>query len=447
MKIKVKYLVFALALTALSMEPLTATAQKGIIKDFGKSAKNLWAELRRITPIPVVVPTVPQTVVPSPRLQVQTVTPIQQRPKVVRPSLGPLTKPLGMPNIDSLTRRTNLLMRQRPLPAFRLFPQSATPSIDRDMEDAAMQLIIDETASLNVSRASVVVIETETGNVRTHLALEQKEDEWQNATLDNSYYPDCNLRASCYLALLESGMQPDEVFYTPGIYQDTTGQGIDGRNALTLRDWQVPEPCYLPLSTAMDRSNIVMAQALSERFGQSPEEFHYYLSRAGVWLGYSDTEMGDDGSMMEPQNLSFNPTEVFSHENQLLTIHMAMWMQGIANDGMMLTPRLFQVDGDSINNMCKLRVSQENLELLKDAMRRSVVYGMAQGVNINGVTVYGTTYISNKDLATRQQCSSFSGFMPKYTIVVNLMMEGEGLEYASSNIARKLIFWIATNRL
>ena len=445
MKLKFKYIVFALALSAMTMEPLPATAQRGL-RGIGKSVKEIRIRPWRITPIPVVVPTVPQIVVPGPRPQIQNVTPIQQRPTVTPPKPSPLMKPLGTPYIDSLTRRASKLLGNRPLPNFHL-PQLTLPLIDTDMEDAARQFIIDETDLLNVSRASVVVIETGTGNVRTHLALEQKGHEWQNATLDNSYFPDCNRRAACYLMLLESGMSPDEMFYTSCIDQDTIGQGSEGSNTLTLWDRQAHEPCYIPLSIAMERSNIAMAKALSKRFGQSPEEFGYYMSSTGAWLGDSDAEMSDDESMRETQNPSFNPMEIFSHEDQLLPLETAMWMQAVANDGVMLKPRLFKIGGDSINTLFELRVSQENLELLKDAMRQSVLHGHAKAANSDVVTVYGTTYISNMDNATCQQCSSFSGFMPGYTIVVNLMMEGEGLEYASCNIARELIDWIAANRL
>lgn len=71
---------------------------------------------------------------------------------------------------------------------------------------------------------------------------------------------------------------------------------------------------------------------------------------------------------------------------------------------------------------------------------------MSKKVSSEYVPVYGTTNVSIEN-GEKDRCSMFSGYIPEYTITVNLVMSGSLIRIAPLRIAKKVVDWIALNRL
>ena len=314
--------------------------------------------------------------------------------------------------------------------------------VDHAMQEAARQAIMEMVNSgddTGFSAVSVAVMDNGNGNVLTLLDLKMTTDGLQEVA-DNDYRPyyhDGNTMAIMYLLLLESGVSPDEMHYTPCVYRDSASRRI------RILDHQVGDPCYMSLKVAMDRSDVVMVKALEKRFGKSMREFAYYLNMTGSWLGDTDQDWTiDDFSGQE--NDDWQAADAFAPGEQSTTLQMAAWMQAVANDGKMMTPRLDASDKQDV--YMTMKAQESNIGLLKEALRDAVLVGCAKSANSPMVPVSGMVNVT-VDMTTRERCAMFNGFIPGYTVTVNLVMRSGDANDAPAAIARNIIEWIANNRI
>lgn len=321
--------------------------------------------------------------------------------------------------------------------AFVVHGQSLT---DVAMDSIVREALTSETAAAGgkVAGGSVVVLENKTGNVRTYVEMKNVDGSWRiHADGSQAYYPNGCLRAIMYLTLLESGVSPDAMYYSSRIYQDAESGGI------CLTDRQLSEPSRLPLKVAMQSSDIALLSALEQRFGYSPGEYAFYLNASGAWLRDTETDMTLNDFIREYTE-PINFVEVFNHANAMTGLQMAIWMQSVANNGMMLAPR-FQ-ETDESHTIPALNVKSKNLEALKTALRDAVVSGQAQNANSRLAIVSGVTNVASKTSADGLFFCSFCGFSASHTVIVNLESADMEHHFTAASIARRIFDWIAQNR-
>ena len=87
-----------------------------------------------------------------------------------------------------------------------------------------------------------------------------------------------------------------------------------------------------------------------------------------------------------------------------------------------------------------------NIDSLKSAMRDEVKYGLLKKAESEYVPVSGITNVSQEN-GLGDRCAMFSGFIPGYTITVNIVMSGPRTRRAPISIAKGVIDWIAQYRL
>ncbi len=312
---------------------------------------------------------------------------------------------------------------------------------DTTMQSIFKQIIMEEVEPVEfyVSFASVVIIETNSGIVRSNINLTRTGLGWMEDDDYKHYVAAGNTRAVLYLALLESGALPSETFYTPGIFSDPS-------TGYTIRDWNWKRGGLgnIPLKMAMDRSDVSIIEACDQQFCHQMGDLAFYLNKTGIDLGDKGPEETYDEFYHANERTVWDPAAILGYRDKITPLQMTMWMQGIANDGKLLQPRFDEKD--TIEVIYEQMAQKKNIDSLQMALREAVLYGLSRKVNSDYVPVFGTTNVSIEN-AQNDRCGMFSGYMPGYTISVNLVMSGPTIRLITTKIARRIVDWVALNRL
>lgn len=311
---------------------------------------------------------------------------------------------------------------------------------DSVLQNVTKQIIMDviNPIELEVSFASVVIMETQTGNVKSIINLKRTGWGWDEDDDEKHFIAAGNTRAALYLALLESGASPSETFYTSGVMTDVKAGCI-------IKDWNWERGGYnIYLSKAMDQSDIAIIEACEQHFCRSMGTLAFYLSKTGIDLGDKGPEKTYEEFLNTYEHTAWNPMGILGYRDKITPLQMTMWMQGIANDGKMIMPRFNE--SDSIVTIYEQMAQKKNIDSLKSALREAVLYGWSKKADSEYVPVYGTTNVSIED-GEGQHCSMFSGFIPNYTITVNIVMSGAKVRRTPIAIAKGIIDWIVQNKL
>ena len=316
-------------------------------------------------------------------------------------------------------------------------PSFRDPALQAVVKKTIMDIV--EPIELNVSFVSVVVMETESGIVRSNLNLTRTDWGWKTDEDCNHYLEAGNRRAALYLALLESGASPNESFFTSGSF-------IDEKAGCIIKDmnWSRGGWGHITIDRAMNRSDVAIIEACETHFARSVGTLAYYLGKTGIDLGNSSPEKSHGDFCNTYERTAWDPVEILGYRDKITPMDMTMWMQGIANGGKWLEPRF--CESDPQNTILAQTADKRNIDLLKTAMRDEVTDGLLKTVNSTRVPVYGITNITpEKRLATR--CAMFSGFIPGYTITFNMIHGAHVSRRLTMLIAKGIIDWIAEHRV
>ena len=137
---------------------------------------------------------------------------------------------------------------------------------DTTMQNMSKKIIMEvvDPIELEVSFASVVVMETESGIVRSNINLTRTGWGWEEDDDYKHYVAAGNTRAALFLALLESGASPSDYYYTSGVYTDELAGCIIKDSNWSRGGWG-----NLSLDRGMHRSDIVIIEACQSHFARS----------------------------------------------------------------------------------------------------------------------------------------------------------------------------------
>ena len=291
----------------------------------------------------------------------------------------------------------------------------------------------------DVSFASVVVMETESGIVRSNINLTRTSQGWEQDDDYKHYVAAGNSRAVLFLALLECGASTGESYHTSGVFTDKQA-------GCTIKDYNRPINGWgdIRLDRAMNCSDIVILKACEAHFARSMGALAYYLGKTGIDLGDKEDERTYGEFCNDYENTPWDPIGILGYRDRITPLQMTIWMQGIANDGRMMMPRFYE--SDSTKTIYEQMALRCNIDSLKNAMRAEVECGTLRNVASEHVAVSGITNVSQEN-NIGYRCTMFCGFIPGYTISVNIVMKGSQTQSAHVSIARGIIDWIAQHRL
>lgn len=312
---------------------------------------------------------------------------------------------------------------------------------DTIMQNMSKKIIMEvvEPIELEVSFASVVVMETESGIVRSNINLTRTGWGWEEDNDYKHYVAAGNTRAALFLALLESGASPSDYYYTSGVYTDELAGCIIKDSNWSRGGWG-----NLSLDRGMHRSDIVIIEACQSHFARSMGTLAYYLSKTGIDLGDKGLESTYEDFCHAYERTPWDPMGILGYRDKITPLQITMWMQGIANNGRMIMPRFNE--SDSTKTIYEQMAQGCNIDSLKKTMRDEVKYGLLKKAESEYVPVSGITNVSQEN-GLGDRCAMFSGFIPGYTITVNIVMSGPRTRRTPISIAKGVIDWIAQHRL
>lgn len=267
-----------------------------------------------------------------------------------------------------------------------------------------------------VQGGSIVVSETETGNVKALMNFNGHGIEgWSENASTDCLVPALNSPLAIYLALLDAGASPNEYFYSNGTL-------LDERSGIILRDWNYRYGGVgnITLSRAYERSRVALVEACEQHFSRSMATAAFHMSHTGISLGDNDDSLTDYLSYFERYaDIVWQPLSLMGINDKLKVIQVHMYTSGLANNGKLLMPRLCDSDPHII--IYESMAAPQHINLVRQSMRENVLYGLSHKANVDGVDVFGFSNVSDVNGAD-EQTSLFTGFGDKYTITVIINM-------------------------
>lgn len=308
---------------------------------------------------------------------------------------------------------------------------------DKEMERIVSGALAEEISHCpEVRYAGVVVQEVSTGTVVADVSLTYRDGEFlRNPHGNAQYVPNGLGRSVLYLCLaMIPDFDPYQVIDTgDGTYVDADGY--------TIQDHNHRRGGYQWLDAKRGfavNSDICLLRAAEKVFKKNMKTFAQKINRTGILYGARASETPDQ---------KWFSRDVLGMTSPISLLQMVCWLNAVAGGKFLI--RMDEEDStipyDSIS-------SSEALDSLRSAMRECVTDGLGHKMNSEYVSVAGITNNSPKsvDGYKGQFAACFLPYgetKPKYTIGVYIYRKWDKGYSNPSSVARKVIDWIAFNRL
>ena len=310
---------------------------------------------------------------------------------------------------------------------------------DKELENFCKQVIRQRIMPIEdeTSFCSAVVLENGNGAVRALVNRYTGEGgEWRTDYSYEHHVHAAHQRLALYLALLEAGLTPSDVFTATGCY-------VDPESHAFIQDigWLKHRPQgAMPLEMAVGRSDVALLLASEVGFGKSMAQMAVYLNRTGVWLGDHVKETEEE-IFKNYENTPWSPIDVLSYRDQAKPIQIAVYMMAIARNGNMISPRFSE--NEPVNELYKQISHRELIDSVRKSLRHYVTDGFSRRANSKYAKVSGLTIVSQENVV-RERCFTFGGYTKDYTVVINCVKRGLGGRAIVNDIAQEIIDFLST---
>jgi cell division protein FtsI (penicillin-binding protein 3) len=300
-------------------------------------------------------------------------------------------------------------------------------TIDRDVQFIAESELLDAINTYEADSGSVIVMNPRNGDVlamasypnfdpNTYFNIEN-EDLLNNPAISEQYEPGSTFKIIVMAAALDTGT------ITPDWGYNDTGEITVG--GVTIRNWNRGSFGYTNATQVLvDSLNVGMA-TISTTMGTT--NFYTMLDKFGIGkLTGIDLEGEQSGTLYAPGDENWSEsqlgTNAFGQGVALTPIQLITAASAIANDGLMMQPRLISqiVDGDQVleprpTNLGR-PISAETAHTVRDMMVSVVNEGLDGLASVPGYTIAGKT--GTAEIPTPigyldgQSIASFIGFFP-----------------------------------
>lgn len=286
----------------------------------------------------------------------------------------------------------------------------------------------------SIRYAGAVVMENTTGNVVANVSLFYRNAEFIKAPIGNTYYVPSGLgRSVLYLAMMPKADPYMVVDVKDGLYVDSDGYSIEDHNH-KRGGYQL-----IDMKRAFSvNSDIGILKCAEKVFGKDMKKYARAINKNGIFFG---------AKASEDSNLIWNSRDILGYTSPMTLLQMVAWCNGVAGGKFLIRTDA----GDSTIPYDSIS-SSEALDSLRSAMRECVTDGLGRKMNSEYVSVAGITNNSPRsvDGYKGQFAACFLPYgesKPKYTIGVYIYRKWDKGYSNPSSVARKVIDWIAFNRL
>lgn len=306
---------------------------------------------------------------------------------------------------------------------------------DKEIERIASGALAEELSHCPedaIRYAGVVVMEVATGNVKANVSLFFKNSEFIKNPNGNTVSVPTGLgRSVLYLTMMPE-VNPYMVVDTKdGLYVDTNGYVIEDHNQKRGGFGLINIKRAFSVN-----SDIGILKCAEKVFEKDMKKYAQAINKTGAFFGAKASEDSDQ---------IWNSRDILGYTSSLTLLQMACWCNAVAGGKLLIR----MDEKDSVTPYDSIFNKDGGLDSLRSAMRECVTHGLARKLDSEFVSVAGVTNVSKKgvDGYKGQFAACFLPYEePKYTVAVYILRKWVG--YANpSNVARKMIDWIAFNRL
>ena len=310
-------------------------------------------------------------------------------------------------------------------------------TLDDDLRRMATGVLNNKLVELNGLQGQVIIMEVETGAIKTMVGLERKYDGSYEPCNNFDYWqePGSTMETASLLALLETGevKLSDKVDVGDGIW------ALDERNTIRDHNWNRGGYGEITMEQVLEvSSNIGIGKKMNQVY--MGNEMEFYNSLAKMSFGEPDAIEGIDD--LKPTVIASPKDSTWSRklllwnsiglEMKIAPIQTLTFYNAIANDGKMVKPTLREGETEVINEQI---ASKENISEIQKALYHVVSEGLAKPAGTHLVEVAGKTgtaqvrsmYDSFESQSSEYHvsfCGYFPAFAPKYSMIISLNKMG-----------------------
>jgi cell division protein FtsI (penicillin-binding protein 3) len=336
--------------------------------------------------------------------------------------------------------------------------------IDTTIQRVAHDNILEILKEYEADHGCVLVMETETGKIRSMVNLTRLKNGSYKDTLNYAVYeyaePGSFVKTMDLMALLE-----DKKADTSDVYSSNNGEvEFYGQK---VRDSHEGGYGDISLGNALlYSSNTIFAQAISKAYSTNPKQFTDKFAQYGLnkdlklAFGNTNEQFIPQPNTKDWNNLSL-PWMSFGYGLTLSPIKILTYYNAIANNGEMVKPLFLaevkNKDGDSkvySKSVLNSKICSESTVLkMQNLMRKVVTNGTGSSCKSDKVAISGKTSTVqinyDKENSTPQYTSGFVGYFPtqkpKYTVLVLVNNPKVTKEFYGYDMAGLVVRKIAVN--
>jgi len=309
--------------------------------------------------------------------------------------------------------------------------------IDEDIQRIASGALAEEISHCPadaIRYAGVVVQQISSGNIVANVSLSYKDGQFINDPSANAEpFPTGLGRSALYLAMMPEADPYMVVDTKNGVYVDSDGVSIEDHNK------RRGGYGLLDLKRAYTRnSDIGMLLCAQKVFNKDMKKYAWAINRTGALFGARVSEDYDG---------LWRSRDILGYTSPMSLLQMVCWCNAVAGGQFVI--RMDEHDPkepyDEIENLV-------GVDSLRSAMRETVTEGLGIRMRSEFVSVAAMTNATPKDAAGYKGLFAACYFPVEkpetgYTVGVYIMKSSETGYANPSNVARKIVDWIACNKL
>lgn len=335
---------------------------------------------------------------------------------------------------------------------------SVETTIDSSIQNSANQALLASLKQYEADNGFVVIMETNTGKIKSLIGLEKTEAsdyvKTKNNAIDMPIEPGSLIKPFNLMSLLE-----DKKADTSSVYDAKGGiVSFYGRN---IKDNQSGFNKLSLGNAFINNSNTIFAQAIDNAYKNYPQPYIDNFQKFGLSASFS--QISCKSNILSPKlggwaNITL-PWMGFGYGLQVTPIQLLTYYNSIANNGVMVEPlflKTIKKEGELVKEFVKpivvrTSISNKSNLLLKSLLRDAVAKGVCKIVDSEKLSISGyaaTTQINySEGDGTLKYASSFLGYFPsakpKYTILVYITNPNPSRGFYGSVVAGNVVKSIA----
>ncbi len=321
-------------------------------------------------------------------------------------------------------------------------------TLDVDMQDICEKALLDKMKEINATVGVAAVMEVETGEIKALVNMQKAGDghyyEMRNSAISDMMEPGSTFKTASIMVALEDG------YITPETEVET-GNGVMNMYGSKMRDhnWHRGGYGTIDVTRILEvSSNIGVSYLIDKYYKNNPQKYVDGLKRMSIHEPLNLQIPGEGKpNIRGPKERYFAKTTLpwmsIGYETQIPPLNILTFYNAIANDGIMVRPKLVKSivkDGSVVEEYPTEVInpkicSDKTLEQIRDILQKVVSQGLAKPAGSKQFPVAGKTgtaqisqgaagYKTGRTNYLVSFCGYFPADKPQYSCIVSIQKPG-----------------------